>query len=162
DVLRHAGDDVEDRRDRDQLAGRNRERAEPQQDGYARADLTSVAQLEKVADRLEIARGRDASDARADPQRQHRRARRGGAAPPTPRPSSASAAGPRADRRRAADVSRDHRRKDQARAERPPPNEQSPRARPEPPDPQAEPDEQRRIPEEQPEVQRHPRRAIVA
>src|SRR6185295_6593786 len=98
DVLRHAGDDVEDRRDRNQLTGRNRERAEPQQHGDAGAHVTTVTELEKVADGLEVVRGGDAADARTDPDREDRRSERGRADPPPGREPVAVAEAGGADR----------------------------------------------------------------
>src|SRR5262249_7396941 len=154
-VLRHAGDDVEDRRDGDQLSGGYRRRADPQQHGDARAHPASVPQLEKVADGLEIVRRGQPANPRPDPQREHDRAESRRADPPPGGQAVSVAETGRAAGRSPADDGGEHRPEDAAGAGRPAGDEEVPRARAPPADPQPETDQQRRVAEQEAEVQRH-------
>ena len=71
---RHAGDDVQNRRDADQLRGEDDERADPQQGGRQRARAAAVVRLDEIADGQVLAALRLAPDARANPPRQQQRA----------------------------------------------------------------------------------------
>ena len=154
----------EDRRDRDQLAGEDGERADPQQRRHDRAHVAAVAQLEKIADRL--------AD-RAPPRRRRMRG------------PIQSASTDRSDRRRSDPPPRRQRRRDsRGRSRRssirapmfaasivekirpgPSPRPATKKSfvpRHPPADPQAEADQQRRIAEEQAEMKVIDERAIVA
>ena len=154
---RHAGDDLEDHAHREQLSGEDEQRADPQESGDQRAHRRPIAKLEVVADRPQVARRRHPPDRGPDPERQDRAAERGRSHPPPRRDAARIAERGRVDGRSGADVRGQHRREDQARAERAAGDEEIRCAADAAADQLADADQQGRVGEQERELEVHER-----
>ncbi len=153
--LRHAGDNTQDPRQRDELTAQDEERAHPQQDADEQPLGGAEAVFEVVAHRAQVVAHGDAVNGRADPEGQrHRSDRRRADPPPRGEPVAIAEAGG-AHGRSGADVRRQHRREHQARAERAAGHEEAVGRPHLAADPQAQADDAGRIGQQHEERRRH-------
>jgi hypothetical protein len=124
DRRRHAGDDVQDPAEADELRREDEDRSNPEQQGDDAAHGRVVAELEIVADAAQVVFGGDPPHRRADPERQRCRSDRRGSHPPPRGDALQIALRGGAYRRSRADVRREHRGEDEAGAELAPGHEE--------------------------------------